>query len=246
MQAAELHKLKDKLSKSTSLHFNALDHPNGIKMHFSPPGDEYYSILQRNLHDYVIEYHTPTHIYTLNNCFEATLELHNQFRTIMSAEGIVVPVCAHEEHSMFDGSWTYNAWIKPVSDAKSTFELVLNTDVDNTATFNNFCTHAVSTLNVLAKQPQGSKVWPESWASELGASAYYRNANNEWYWKSPLGYLNRYGKDTNLFAENMFSWVTDANKLISLNPHIHRNADFHVSFISQLDSTVFDIESIID
>lgn len=248
MQAADLHKLKDTLTKSNSLHFNALGHPNGIKMHFSTPGEEYYTVLKRDA-GIVIEYHTPTHFYTLNNCFDAaTIELHNQFRTIMASNGITIPVCtAHEEHNMSDGTWIYNAWLKPISDAKTPFDMLVTTSQDSTAVFNNVATHMVATLNVLATQPLGSKVWPSGWSSQLGLSDYFVNPNNEWYWKPPMEYVNRYqSEDVNEIAKNMFTWLFEINNVINMNPHIHRTADFHKVHISQLNSDVFDVNGLMD
>jgi len=249
MQASELYDLiKTKLPKAAGLHYNAVGYAlNGRTHYFSPAGDEYYSIIKQEMKvkqpGTLIEYHTPTHIYTLNNCFlETTIELHNQFRTIMSAENITVPRCVAHEVVEYDyDEWVYNAFEKPVANAKSVQELITVLPDDNSAVWNNWCVHGVTTLNALAKSPMGTKIWPDGWGPQLGLMDYYRNADSEWYWKPPLAYTNRYSLDPSIFAKEALSGMFGAKRFYDLNPHIHINPQLNLVYLDNLDNSVYDI-----
>lgn len=249
MQASELYELiSTKLPKAAGLHYNAVGYATtGRTYYFSKPGEEYYSIIkqERNVKQpgTMIEYHTPTHIYTLNNCFtETTIELHNQFRTIMASENINVARCVAHEVVEYDyDDWVYNAFEKPIANAKSVQDLIAIQPDDNSTIWNQLCVHSVTTLNVLANAPMGTKIWPDGWGPSLGFIDYYRNSDGEWYWKAPLAYTNQYSLNATEFANDTFSWMKGAKRYYNLNPHLHVNPEFYTSYIDNLNNEVFDI-----
>ena len=245
MQASELHELiKKKLPASGSLHYNTLtSDPNevGRTMYFSPPGDEYYSIIKQTRSGNpgtTIEYHTPTHIYFLNDCWvETTLDMHNQYRTIMGSKNIIIPRCIEHEVIEIDYvEWVYNVFEKPVANAKTVQELVGITDADNSTVWNQAALHVVSTLNALAELPMGTKAIPTGWYTGLKLGDYYSNQEGAWYWKPPLTFTNRYNTDMDVYLWEAITWMWDVKSYNILNPHLHINPDFSEMFLKNLDS----------
>ena len=243
MQASELYDLiTNKLYKNRNAHYNV---GRDRVLAFSPPGDEYYTIIEENLSDYsgiVVEYHTPTHYYTLNNAFlHTTADLHNQFRTIMRSNNITVATCeVHETVTLGGEEWIYNVWAKPYTGCSNVWADIISTSKDNDGLINNFIVRTIKTLNVLADQPLGSKIWPKGWYYVLDFKSYYSNGNEEWYWQPPLCYTNQYQTDTHQIAQEAAIWVTDEwNKHMVLNPHIYSNPALLARYSDDLNKEVF-------
>jgi hypothetical protein len=246
MQASELHSLISKLEQNQHAHYNIVSGQYDSKLHyyFSPPGDEYYNITKelRN-NTYVVEYHTSTHIYTLNNeWLGTTASQHNQYRTLLGQANIPVVACETHEEVELDGElWIYNEFSKPYSNAYSSVGSLVFSDIAPSDSLNNYVIGAVSTLNCLASQPTGTKIWPVSWDDAYNISNYFRNKDNEWYWKSPLSYTNRQAINPSEYSQQLI----DATKAIihigstNLNPEAFTNTSVFQKYISDLDSSVF-------
>lgn len=265
MQVSELFNLiNTKLPAAGTAHYNVVLASNHDRVYyFSPPGDEYYSIFKNNseynIHDgwefnaygahdkIAIEYHTPTHYYTLNNVFtDTTIEMHNQFRTIMKTSNITVPTCTKHELIEVDGvQWIYNAWEKPFNDC---YEITENMwHGDPTATINTACAKIVDILNCLGSAPQGSKIWPKlANTYKIHIDNFFKNNNNEWFIKSPLEYTNRYNVDATEYAINSASFTKVYTHLTSINPHLHTNISGLKNYFTNLDSNIFDVAQVME
>lgn len=247
MQASELYDLIiNKLYKNRTAHYNI---GRERVLAFSPPGEEYYTVIEQNGTDHpgiIVEYHTPTHYYTLNNAFlDTPVELHNQFRTIMRSNGITVASCEkHEIVSMGGEDWVYNVWAKPYAGCSNVWSDIISTAKDKDGLINNFIVRTIKTLNVLADQPMGSKVWAKGWYYVLDFKSYYSNDNNEWYWQPPLCYTNRYQTNTKEFGKEAAVWLTEEwTKHMVLNPHIYSNPSLLARYNDDLNKEVFEIGS---
>jgi hypothetical protein len=249
MQSADLYELiQTKLSKSLSAVYN--QPPQQQIIAASPPGENYWTMIQDNLDNngaIIIEYHTPTHYYTLNNAYlDTSIELHNQFRTIMRTAGIKVAVC--EEHSIVEHggeTWVYNAWQKPVQDTKPWAERFFRTSDDNSTLINSLTVNIISTMNVFADAPTGTRIWPIGFSKNtMGPMTHFANNAGEWFWTSPLTYVNRMEIDPSSAAIVWLSLSTVAASLHSSNPHFHLNPNFYNSYFDNINSEVFDVDAL--
>ena len=261
MQVSELFNLiNTKIPTAGAAHYNAVlsaDSTSPQVQYFSPAGDNYYTIIKNDrtyktssmgetMH---IEYHTPTHYYTLNNVFtETTIELHNQFRTIMNTVGIVVPVCtAHELVDVEGENWVYNAWQKPFTGCNQVMTIATTLGHDGNSLINNTCVNAITMLNCLASASQGSKVWPTIHnQSKVDSTSFYSNDNGEWFYKAPMAYTNRYEMDVTEYATESTTFIQALKQLTVINPHMHSNINIITNYLTNLDSNVFDVDQILE
>lgn len=248
MQASELHSLIQKLEDNQSAHYNIVaDTMIDKQYYFSAPGETYYNIIKDlRTGKYIVEYHTATHIYTLNNVWlNTTQSQHNQYRTILGASNIPVVTCeAHEEVTFNEIDWIYNAFSKPITNSKSTIGFFGELDRTVADAFNNYILAAVSTLNCLAEQPLGSKVWPLSQEFVYGPESYYRNDESNWYWKSPLAYTNQQSIDPNKYAYEIIQTRDKAVTTldISLNPESGvASTNVYSTYLQDLNDNVFGV-----
>ena len=259
MQVSELFNLiNTKLPTAGAAHYNAIYAPSRHVCYFSPPGDEYYSIIKNDTEYNIqpidsssdkiaIEYHTPTHYYTLNNIFtDTTIEMHNQFRTIMNASDITVPTCTTHEIVEEDGEqWIYNVWQKPFTGCHNITEDVFSGDP--TATINTACTKIVEILNILGNAPQGTKIWPKIANTKcLSVENFFKNDNNDWFIKSPLEYTNGYNIDATDYAISSSAFINVYTQLTSTNLHLHTNISGVKNYLTNLNADVFDVAQVME
>lgn len=248
MQSADLYELiQTKLSKSLSAVYN--QPPSQQIIAASPPGENYWTIMQDKSNNgaIVIEYHTPTHYYTLNNAhLDTSIELHNQFRTIMKAAGIKVAVC--EEHSIVEHgyeSWVYNVWAKPVENAKSWAERFFKSSTDNTTLINSVTVNTISTMNAFAEAPMGTRIWPLGFLrNTMGPITHFANDSGDWFWTSPLEYANRMEINPTEAASVWLSVAIIAASEYNSNPHFHINQNFYNGYFDNINAEVFDVDAL--
>lgn len=249
MQSADLYELiQTKLSKSLSAVYN--QPPTGQTFAASPPGENYWTMIQDTRDSngaIVIEYHTPTHYYTLNNAyFDTSIELHNQFRTIMKTAGIKVAVC--EEHSIVEHggeSWVYNVWSKPVENSKSWAERFFKSSADNTTLINSVTVNSINTMNVFASAPAGTRIWPLGFLrNTMGPIEHFANDAGDWFWTSPLVYANRMEVNPTELATVWLSISIIAASEYNSNPHFHINQNFYNGYFDNLNTEVFDVDAL--
>lgn len=253
MQATELHDLiTQKLEKNYHAHYNV--NRDGF-IAFSKPGETYWNIERRNFRNdqegTVVEYHTPTHYYTLNDIgLNTTIDLHNQFKAIMRSNNITVASNETHEEVEIDGKlWMYDVWAKPYADTYQVWGSICTGAKDNDALFNTYAANVVKFLNVCADQPMGSKIWPDT---QFNYQCFYINDKLEYFWQSPLSYTNRYilGLGVSDYAKYMCFWLPNHSmhgvdlfgEHMILNPQLYSDRQLINRYTEQLNTDVFKVD----
>jgi hypothetical protein len=252
MQATELHDLiTNKLEKNRAAHYNV---DRDTLVAFSPPGETYWNVERQNYrHNQegtIVEYHTPTHYYTLNDVgLNVTVDMHSQFKTIMRSNGITVASNeTHEEVEINGKLWMYDVWAKPYTDCYNIWGAICTQSKNNDGLINTYAANTVKFLNTLAAQPMGMKVWPDT---KFNYQSFYVNDDWEAYWQSPLSYTNRYvlGTGASVYAKYMCFWLPNHSlhgvdlfaDHILLNPQLYSDRNLVNRYTDDLNTDVFEV-----